>query len=82
MAIKAKFSVDNREMKKGLQEVDQQAKKTGANIKENMERAGQGFESINKLGGTMEKRSRSNYGNAVTCWLGYGRHYRFGNSCC
>lgn len=53
MAIKAKFSVDNREMKKGLQEVDQQAKKTGANIKENMERAGQGFESINKLGGTM-----------------------------
>lgn len=53
MAIKAKFSVDNREMKKGLQEVDQQAKKTGANIKENMERAGQGFESINKLGGSM-----------------------------
>lgn len=53
MAIKAKFSVDNREMKKGLQEVEQQAKKTGANIKENMERAGQGFESINKLGGTM-----------------------------
>ena len=53
MAIRAKFSVDNREMKKGLQEVDQQAKKTGANIKENMERAGQGFESINKLGGTM-----------------------------
>ena len=53
MAIKAKFSVDNREMKKGLQEVDQQAKKTGANIKEHMERAGQGFESINKLGGSM-----------------------------
>lgn len=50
MAIKAKFSVDNREMKKGLQEVDQQAKKTGANIKSSMENAGKGFESVNKLG--------------------------------
>lgn len=48
--IKAKFSVDNREMKKGLQEVDQQAKKTGANIKSSMENAGKGFESVNKLG--------------------------------
>ena len=53
MAIKAKFSVDNREMKKGLQEVDQQAKKTGANIKSSMENAGKGFESVNKLGGKL-----------------------------
>ena len=51
--IKAKFSVDNREMKKGLQEVDQQAKKTGANIKSSMENAGKGFESVNKLGGKL-----------------------------
>lgn len=53
MAIKAKFSVDNREMKKGLQEVDQQAKKTGANIKSSIENAGKGFESVNKLGGKL-----------------------------
>lgn len=53
MSIKAKIQVDSSEVKKGLQEAENTAKKTGANIKDSMEKAGQGFESINKLGGTM-----------------------------
>ena len=44
MAIRAKFSVDNREIKKGLQEVDQQAKNTGTNIKSRMEQVNKGFD--------------------------------------
>lgn len=53
MAIKAKFTVDNREIKKGLQEVDQQAKNTGNTIKSSMEQANKGFDSANKLGSKM-----------------------------
>lgn len=53
MAIKAKFTVDNREIKKGLQEVDQQAKNTGNSIKSSMEQANKGFDSANKLGSKM-----------------------------
>lgn len=53
MAIKAKFTVDNREIKKGLQEVDQQAKNTGNSIKTSMEQANKGFDSANKLGSKM-----------------------------
>ena len=53
MAIRAKFTVDNREIKKGLQEVDQQAKNTGNSIKTSMEQANKGFDSANKLGSKM-----------------------------
>lgn len=53
MAIRAKFTVDNREIKKGLQEVDQQAKNTGNSIKSSMEQANKGFDSANKLGSKM-----------------------------
>ena len=53
MAIKAKFTVDNREIKKGLQEVDQQAKNTGNNIKSSMEQVNKGFDSAEKLGSKM-----------------------------
>ena len=53
MSIKAKIQVDSSEVKKGLQEAENTAKKAGINIKDSMEKAGQGFESINKLGGTM-----------------------------
>lgn len=53
MSIRAKFTVDNREIKKGLQEVDQQAKNTGNTIKSSMEQANKGFDSANKLGSKM-----------------------------
>lgn len=53
MAIKAKFTVDNREIKKGLQEVDQQAKNTGTSIKSSMEQVNKGFDSAEKLGSKM-----------------------------
>lgn len=53
MSIKAKIQVDSSEVKKGLQEAENTAKKAGINIKDSMEKAGQGFESINKLGGAM-----------------------------
>lgn len=53
MAIRAKFTVDNREIKKGLQEVDQQAKNTGNNIKSSMEQVNKGFDSAEKLGSKM-----------------------------
>nr|DAD90245.1 MAG TPA: hypothetical protein [Myoviridae sp. ct8ME27] len=53
MAIKAKFTVDNREIKKGLQEVDQQAKNTGNSIKSSMEQVNKGFDSAEKLGSKM-----------------------------
>lgn len=32
MSIKAKISIDNSEIKQGLQDVEQQAKKTGAAV--------------------------------------------------
>lgn len=53
MAIRAKFTVDNREIKKGLQEVDQQAKNTGTSIKSSMEQVNKGFDSAKKLGSKM-----------------------------
>lgn len=53
MAIRAKFTVDNREIKKGLQEVDQQAKNTGNSIKSSMEQVNKGFDSAEKLGSKM-----------------------------
>lgn len=44
MSIKAKIQVDSSEVKKGLQEAENTAKKAGINIKDSMEKAGQGFD--------------------------------------
>lgn len=54
MGIKAKISVDNSEVKKGLQDVEQQARKTGQNVSKSLSSPG-AIDALDKLGDGADK---------------------------
>lgn len=58
MAIKAKISVDNSELTQGLQQAENQAKKTGKSINEGLANNG-GAEALDKLGRNADEAVRA-----------------------
>jgi hypothetical protein len=54
MAIKAKIAIDNSEIKQGLKDVEQQAKKTGAAVGRDLNNKN-GIEALDKLGDNADK---------------------------
>ena len=58
MAIKAKISLDNSELKKGLQEAQSQAKKTGSALNKNVARSNAG-QALDKLGQNADEAVRA-----------------------
>lgn len=50
MAINAKFTIDNSELKKGLKDAEQTAQQAGKKINKGLEDGVRGLDSISKMG--------------------------------